>query len=385
MSSTDGHDEFKDLETIIWRSSLTRRVEDFKNLINQENNFEKYFGIEYLEKLTEKSNGLDAKLFKLITFYFFIMLLLYATQNLKGIELSFFGYNFKNLGHYKEFILFIAAIITPVSAMMASYKKFIDALINECLVKIAPDENIREFYKHQWIDSPSDGLLKKINVNEKVREHGFNMFLLGALILVLGLFLITLVLASFFIQIVVIYDVAVNPATDWYINKFVIFFALSSIVFSWLLLILQMPMPEVDYSNYEKISKLEKDEPEKYKAVISRIYKKKAKKDELANIIFSALIYLVVFSLVSYIWYGLVLGDIDAFLPKALLGSILVIVSSKELLEYFNRHSYRCFFKKYTESSSNRLEAFGRLQKFQFTLKVFVPALLTILYTQFTF
>ena len=385
MSSLSDYDGFKEFEKTTWKSTLTRKVEDFREVINHENNFDEFFGQEYLEKLTEKSARLNSTILKLIMFYSIVMLSLYAAQNLKDVELRILGYSFKNLGYYKELILFIAAIITPISAMMSAYKKYIDALINECLVKISPNEEIRDFYKHKWIDSPSDALFKKISKGEKVREHGFTVLLIGALGLMLGLILITLLLATFFIQIVVIYDVAVNPATEGYINTFVIVFALSSILFSWLVTIIQMPMPEVDYSNYEKLSNLEKDDPEKYKAVMDEISKQKTKKDAKSMILTSALTYLVVFSTVSYIWYGLTLQDIGVFLPKALPGAMFVMFFSNELLEKIHKLSYRWFFKSYPEASENRLKVFGKLQKFLSVMKVLSPALLTILYTQYTF
>ncbi|WP_413731784.1 MULTISPECIES: hypothetical protein [unclassified Shewanella] len=385
MSSLSESDDLKQFKKTTWKSNLTRRVDSFREVINEGNNFEEFFGKEYLEKLTEKSARLNSLTFKLLIFYSIIMVSLYSAQNLQGVELRILGYSFKNLGYYKEFILFIAAIVTPVSALLTAYKKYIDALINECIAKIAPDENVRDFYKHIWVDYAADALFKKITKGEKVHQHGFSVLLAAFLALIFALILITLLLASFFIQIVVIYDVFVNPATPGYINKFVIVFALSSILFSWLVTIIQLPMPEVDYSNYGKIANLEKEDPERYKKVMDEISKEEAKKDAKSIILTSALAYLITFSGFSFIWYGLTLQDISVFLPKAVTGAMFVMFFSNEILGLVRKISYRRFFKNYPDESDSRTKAFSKLQKFLSFMKILSPILLTIIYSQYAY
>ncbi len=385
MSSLSEYDDLKQFEKTTWKSNLTRRVDSFREVINEGNNFEEFFGKEYLQKLTEKSARLNSLTIKLLIFYSIIMFSLYSAQNLQDVELRILGYSFKNLGAYKEFILFIAAVVTPISALVGAYKKYIDALIKECIAKIAPDENVRDFYKHIWVDYAADSLFKKSTKDEKIRDHGFYVLLAAFIGLVLALIIITLLLASFFIQIVVIYDVFVNPASPGYINKFVIIFALSSILFSWLVSIVQLPMPEVDYSNYGKISNLENEDPEKYKQVMDEISKKEAKKDANSIILTSALTYLITFSGLSFIWYGLTLQEISVFLPKAITGAMFVMFFSNELLSLVRKRSYRKFFKSYPEASDSRTKAFGKLEKFLSFMKILSPVLLTIIYSQYAF
>lgn len=385
MSSLSNYDDLKKLEKTTWKSNLTRRIDDFREVIDEGNNFEEFFGKEYLEKLTKKSAKLNSLTYKLLIFYSLIMFSLYSAQNLQDVELRILGYSFKNLGYYKEFILFIAAMITPISALVTAYKRYIDALIRECIAKIAPDEKVRDFYKHIWVDHASDALFKNIIKGEKVQQHGIYVLLVTFLALIFVLILITLVLASFFIQIVVIYDVFVNPATPGYMNTFVIVFALSSILFSWLVSLIQMPMPEVDYSNYGKISNLEKEDPEKYKKVMDKISKEETKKGAKSIILTSALTYLITFSGLSFFWYGLELQDISAFLPKAIPGAMFVMFFSNELLGFVNKIAYRKFFKSYPDTSDKRILVFSRLQKFLSLMKILSPMFLTIIYSQYVF
>ncbi|MFG0453223.1 hypothetical protein [Shewanella sp. YQ_9] len=385
MSSLSEHDDLKQFEKTTWKSNLTRRIDSFREVINEGDNFEKFFGKEYLEKLTEKEARLNSLMMKLLIFYSLVMISLYSAQNSQGVELRILGYSFKNLGYYKEFILFIAAVITPISALVTAYKSYISALIKECIAKIAPDETVRDFYKHQWIDYPADALFKKMAKGEKVSEHGFSAFLAASIALILVLILITLVLASFFIQVVVIYDVYINPASSGFINTFVIIFALSSIIFSWLVSIIQMPMPEVDFSNYDKVSNLEKEDPEKYKKVMDEISKSEAKKDARSIILTSALTYLITFSALSFIWYGLTFQDISVFLPKAVTGTMLVMFFSNELLGFVRKISYRLFFKSFPDASDERTKAFTKLQKFLSIMKIVIPAILTVVYSLYAF
>ena len=385
MSSLSNYDDLKQLEKTTWKSNLTRRIDDFREVIDEGNNFEEFFGKEYLEKLTKKSAKLNSLTYKLLIFYSLIMFSLYSAQNLQDVELRILGYSFKNLGYYKEFILFIAAMITPISALVTAYKRYIDALIRECIAKIAPDEKVRDFYKHIWVDHASDALFKNIIKGEKVQQHGIYVLLVTFLALIFVLIFITLVLASFFIQIVVIYDVFVNPATPGYMNTFVIVFALSSILFSWLVSLIQMPMPEVDYSNYGKISNLEKEDPEKYKKVMDKISKEETKKGAKSIILTSALTYLITFSGLSFFWYGLELQDISAFLPKAIPGAMFVMFFSNELLGFVNKIAYRKFFKSYPDTSDKRILVFSRLQKFLSLMKILSPMFLTIIYSQYVF
>ncbi|GGP74841.1 hypothetical protein GCM10009347_43260 [Shewanella algicola] len=59
MSSLSEYDDLKQFEKTTWKSNLTRRVDSFREVINEGNNFEEFFGKEYLEKLTEKSARRD--------------------------------------------------------------------------------------------------------------------------------------------------------------------------------------------------------------------------------------------------------------------------------------------------------------------------------------
>ena len=375
------NEDFIKIKQTKWKSNLNRRIDGFRDVIRNDNNFEKYFGEQYIEKLTIKSARLNSTIIKLMIFYSIVMVSLYASQTLEGAEFRLLGYSFKNLGSYKEFILFVAAILLPISAISSAYVKYIDALISESLVKIAPNEKIREYYKHVWVDEPWEDIFKK-NIEEKrVRIHGFSVFLSISLALILAMFLMSLFLVSFFIQVVVIYDVAMNPSSPGFINTFVVIFALASILFSWLLTIIRLPMPEVDYSNYDKLSKLKKDNPEKHKVIINELAKNDNKKDAQSIILTSALAYLITFSCITFLWNSSSVEQLEEFLPKAIWGAFIVMMISNEILGGIQKITYKYFFKKYSQDTDESLVAFAKILRYLAALKYISPILLTVLYS----
>lgn len=385
MTSLTDDENLLRLKEIKWKSNLTRRVEEFRSVISNDDDFDKYFGKEYVEKLTEKSARISRLNLKLFTMYFVVMLALYASQSLKGEELRILGYSFKNIGSYKELILFIAVILSPISAVLSAYKKYIDALIKECIVKISPDENIRSFYRHFWVDEYSDALFKKRITEKNIFTHGFTTFIGTVIAGVLILVTMTVLLSMFFVQLVVIYDVAINPISTGYFNKFVIIFALSSIVLSWLITIVQLPMPEVDYGNLDKLTILKTENPTKYKSTMDKIALQYSKKEARLVLFISAISYLITFSCISFIWYRENLEQVSIFLPKAMIGAFFVMFFSNEFLEFIRKIFNRMFFLKYPEESELRLIKFKKINKVLKTLSFLIPILLTGLYSLYTY
>lgn len=161
MKRTDDQDDLIKLRQIKWKTNLSRQINEFSEIIKDDEVFEKYFGEKYVEKLTNKSKAITRTIIKLGVVYSALMLSLFASQKLNQSEFEFFGYGFKNLAYYKEFLLFLAAAISPVSAILSAYQKYLTALIKECLNKIVPNAKIRQFYSHLYLDEYFDGLMGK--------------------------------------------------------------------------------------------------------------------------------------------------------------------------------------------------------------------------------
>jgi len=367
------------LRQVKWKTNLSRQVNEFSEIIKDDEVFEKYFGGKYVERLTDKSKAITRTLIKLGVVYAVLMLSLFASQNIGESEFEVFGYGFKNLGYYKEFLLLLAAAISPVSAILSAYQQYLTALIKECLKKIAPNASIRQFYSHLYLDEYFEGLISKKS-GASITPHGFAVLLIAIFLITILFLFFTLLAGSFFIQISVIYDVATKPASSHYLNLFVVIFAIASILLSWLVSIMQFPMPEVDLSNYSKIFELEKQEPEKYKETMRKLSRESAKKEALSTIVLSVIVYIVGFAGIALYWFSGSFDNLSNFLGKAMPGSFIVMFLSSELAWYLKKRSMSWFFQKYPDKSDQRLRAFKRLGRILFLAKIVAPLCLSVGY-----
>ncbi|EMX0311091.1 TPA: hypothetical protein KDY52_003804 [Vibrio parahaemolyticus] len=382
MSSTK-KEELNKFEVTVWRTNISSQVDEFRRVLNEGDNSEKYFNKEFLEKMIDKSSKLNQSHIKYTILYLFVIFSLYSTLNVRGIDIEFGPLSLKNIDKYKEFLLFVSSILLPVSITISLYNSYIVAIVRECVEKLAPEKEIHNFYKHAWLDSLTEGLFKSDSRRENIHDHGFSLFLIFTLILLLIFIVISFLLAGFFVHLAVIYDVAFNPVTPGYINKFVVFFSIISVLYSFLVIVIQLPLPEVDYSNFDKIKKLETENPEEYIKVMKTINKNEDKKEVYSLIIFISFIYMITYISSMYFMNNFELPDIVEILPKATTGSIMVLFVSSELYWLVKKLSYKNFFKSYPDESSERLQAYKKIQnRFKLT-KLITPFVITIIYICF--
>ncbi|MDD2830120.1 MAG: hypothetical protein PHW18_11145 [Sulfuricurvum sp.] len=379
MSNANVDDEIFTLRQLKWKTNLSRNIEKFSEIINDEKVFNKYFGEQYVDKLTQKSKELLRNIIKLGLIYTVLMLSLFASQNISNSEFEVFGFGFKNLGNYKEFLLFLAAVISPISAILVAYQKYINALIKECIKKLIPDDNIRKFYTHIYIDEYSDGLIN-IDPIPSNSLHGFSVFMMVSFVLVLIFLFLTLLAGSFLIQINVIYDVATKPSSSHYINLFVIIFSITSILFSWIVSIIQLPMPEIDRSNYYKLSKIKDEDPEKYQDIMIKLGKESSKKEERSSLISHTIIYTITFSAIAIRWYPDSLINLSYFLEYAMPGAFIVIFSAYIILKYIRKQGLSWLFRKYPNSTDERLQIYSRMEKIFLLIKIVIPIFMSTAY-----
>src|SRR4030065_309949 len=164
-------EEIKKLREVRWKTHLSKRVQEFSEVISDDGVFEKYFGESYVDKLTSRAREITKLVFKLGVIYTALMLSLFASHNIGQSEFEVFGYGFKNLGTYKELLLLLAVSISPITAVLMGYQKYINALVTECLKKLAPDANVRKFYSYTFIDDYFDGLTSR-NLGASTYWHG---------------------------------------------------------------------------------------------------------------------------------------------------------------------------------------------------------------------
>ncbi|WP_072681513.1 hypothetical protein [Arcobacter sp. LA11] len=253
-------------------------------------------------------------------------------------------------------------------------------MINECIKKISSNDEIRKFYTYKYINKYFEGWTY-ITSKKENNWHSLAIVLMLMLGLFLLLLFVTLMIVSFLIQINVIYDVITKPSSSYFINLFVVSFALISIMFSWIVAIIQLPLPEVDNSNYQKLLEMEQNDPRKYEETIKKIAIKSSKKEARYLIALYAIIYTITFSLISIYFYPESLDKIEYFLGKAIPGAFLVMFFSNEILGFIFNKGRVWFFTNYSEKSINRLTIFKRMERFFLLIKVIIPLIMSVIYT----
>ena len=355
-------EEITGFEEVKWKTFLSRRIDRFSSVISNPTNFEKYFGEKYIEKISSKSRTITQITLKLGVVYFVLILSLFVSQNSNNPEFEIFGFGFENLSNYKELILFLVAIVSPISAVLTAYNRYLTALIKECLMKISPDKNVREFYSHLFLDEYFDGLISNVSEEDKT-WHGFTVFIVVTFAFIFLLLLVALMIATFFIQISVIYEVAMTPSSSEYVSLFVVTFAIASIIFVWLVNLLRLPMPVVDYGNYTKISRTEQEDPDRYRRIMKTLLVKRSKKDTRYYLFFSATVYCSVYLTVTMCFFSENFENISYLLETAIPGAILVMFLSSKTASIIDKRGWNWFFKEYPEDSPQRLALFTGYRK----------------------
>lgn len=372
----------KTLKRITWRTAISGRLQRFSALIENQDVFQKYFGEKFVEQLSTKIECLNRNVLLLGVAYTVLMVSLFFSQDSKKTEFEIFGYGFKNLGYHKEFLLFLAAGLSPISATLSVYKRYLIAIRKECLKKLAPDPAVRGFYSYVYDDSYFDPLLKETGTPSS-RPHGLAVSLLAIFGFVLVLLLLALLAASFLLQVNVIYDVATNPASSKYVNLFVVAFSLSAISLSWVIGLLQLPLPEVDLSNYTKLTALRELDKAKYEETMRRITAESDKRERAWSAVLSLVFFVISYSAVAILWYPATLEDIEAFIARALPGAFLTTVVSSGVTLVIKRVLYRWFFRRYPSESEHRLTVFVRLGKILTATRFVTPITAAVAYAIF--
>jgi len=372
--------EIKEFEEVKWRSILSSKIDEFSQLISDDKVFDGYFGIEFVEKISEKSNALSSMNIKMGIFYSLMMLSLFATQYGKNLDFQVLGYAFKNLAEIKEFILLVAAIISLVTSIFSLYVTYLQKIIGECLKKLAPEKDVRNFYKHLFLHEPLEVFSAK-PVGEKRYWHGVVDLLLGFFFLAIFLFLISVYVAFFFIQLNVIYDVFTNPISeDNQFSIFIVSIACLSIIVSILIYMLRLPMPIVDYGIYDKLEELEKENPDKHKEVMSQKNNNKSIRETRLVVSIACLFFIFTFAIYSIFLNPELFDEIIRVTFTSIFGSLTVMFFSLEANKHLQQHLYEDYFKNRPNDSGERFKGFKNLQRRIWFYRFFFPFAFSAIY-----
>lgn len=350
--------EIKVLKRIVWRTAIAGRLERFAVLLNDPE-AQKHFGEAFVAQLSGKIDRLFRMVLILAAIYAILMLSLFASQDPNKTEFQILGYSFKNLGYYKEFLLFVAALLTPISSGISAYHRYLSELRKVALRKLFPNPQVLEFATHIYSDVYIDPLVKDWSATQ-VRPHGLATLLVAAFGIVFLVILVALLAASFVLQIAVIYDVANNPSSAPYINAFIVAFSLGAIALSWLIGALQLPLPEVDLGDYAKLNELRESDQVKYQETISRLSVDSARRERSSSIGSAVAIFVLTYSVITVLPIFSAQQAIWPLIFKSIPGIAFTVFIATAVVSRFKRAVYTSYFRKYPEGSDAEFKSFSR-------------------------
>lgn len=311
--------------------------------------------------------------------YTVLMRSLFVAQDAKKTEFEIFGYGFKNLAYHKELLLLLAAGISPISSACSAYHRYLVQLRAAALEKIFPDADIREFYSHVYVHKFIEALLHDVRGVHR-RPHGFTLFLVAAFAIVLVSLLVTFLVASFVLQIAVIYDVATNPASPKYLNAFIVFFSLTAIGLSWIIGILQLPLPEVDVSAYTALNLLKETDKGKYDETMTRIANESARRERIWSFGSSIALFLLIYSGVAVLVYPDAFLRVGPLMARAVPGVLAATFVATVIVSAIKRALHRGYFHAYPGDADKDLKAFSGLTMRIKAIRLGLPAVISIVY-----
>jgi len=377
MSSEKENTKINDL---IWKTTVVRQSEKFQRLLSKEgSNASEHFGIEYITKLSEKVKSLSTLNTKLYLIYLLLIVCLFLSQYSGSGDFNFLGYEIKNLDRHKEFILFSAALILPFISLNQAYKAYLDELMKQSLKVYCKDESTYHFYKQAWLYEPGDALFKPKQISDYVYSHTLVTAIEGIFIALLVMLFLSAVTISFMLQIVVIYDVAMEPSHSGLVNTFVLIFTIASLTFTWILAALRAPLPEKDYSIYTTLEELKNKDKNAYRNVSKSLSKKRERRQFISQLLYFLFCYTIVYSIVLF--HITETPELDAFSWTSFLsGAWLTTFASLVLVDSLSRFTKWLFFKRKFSTTDKEVNAFMRLNKSLTLFTVVVPFLLSTLF-----
>ena len=362
-----------------WNTHISTKVEEFSKIIEDDKIFDRYFGADYVEKITSKSEILYREEVKLSLLYLALMLVLFFFHSLDIKEFQFAWYGFKNVSALKELLLLVAVTLLPVVAVKEVYRKYLTAIANECIKKLHSREDSREFYSLVYIDNPFGWLVSFGKTPERA-WHGISVILMLCLMFISLSFLAVVYVGGFLVLVSVVYNVITEPVSSEYVNYFVATYTALAIIFSWLIHAHKFPLPHRDLKFYSKLEKLKVEDPPKYQGWMYKEAEKANKRTDYLLFFWSTSIYALLFTGVSLYFFPEKFEDLSFFIFEGLWGAFFVIFFTHPIVSFIKTTAWRIWMGGDVDNSTIDHVAFGKYQKTAKFAYLLVPTLITVLF-----
>ena len=176
---------------------------------------------------------------------------------------------------------------------------------------------------------------------------------------------VAVLVASGFVYFSVLADVLMHPSTSRWINLFVVGFAITAQLMALILYVLRIPLPYIDYSNSEKLTELEKNDPEAYKATLRVLGEESRKNETRIRLTLSIFGYVATYILITVFLSGMGTLQTTEFVVSGALGAVLAFIGSELLSPKIDTALMRRFFQRFPDPSDT-----GHIKPFKWTKRL---------------
>ncbi|NVK57694.1 MAG: hypothetical protein HWE26_18990 [Alteromonadaceae bacterium] len=197
--------------------------------------------------------------------------------------------------------------------------------MEEYLKSKCPDSSARNYYSEIFETNLFPSLTKP-KVDKYVTESSVALFIKSVFILILLVLLFMFFVAQVYIQAFVVLDVIENPKLDEVLSNYLIFISIASLIASYILILLKLPLPEKNYSFYFDLLKLKEKDINEWEKKLTEITKRE---NVYTNtlLLFFGFIFFNVFSYFNGNYKSLIdSGDISMFVIVGTYKSSLYLI-----------------------------------------------------------
>ena len=272
MASSDQQDrerasenELHDYKLIKWKTLRSASSENFQQLLAREEN-RSTFDKSYITSVAERWRELQRTQYRFSALLFFLILFMGAINSEDIQELSLFGMKISADGPAIGALLLFTSIlmffVTVVSSASDSYEGVIRSYIE---VNHSEDVSKLYLFRFGWSTANNFGNTHHYSyqILAKLAILFSFVFILGGAIVAATL----LVVLQFYLYISAIISVQAESQLPEILSVPIVVVASCAAVFSICSYISRIPLPYWDYSNFKKLTELEKEDPARAKQI----------------------------------------------------------------------------------------------------------------------
>lgn len=289
------HEDMKDYHVFRWRSCISLSVDYFKTLL-QDPAIESGIDKEFPTRIGERSRELQRLGYRIDFLLLPLVILLGAFDSELVQDISILGVSLSRDNASLGVLLLVSSILWMLSSAVSTMSYYYGKLL-EGYISVKHDERIISFHIHQFqwnIQSIFDTQTNKtFNVSHNVYTAA-----------IVGLWILSAIFAAVIIKILVLLIFAGATISTFEITSMpdfvklpIVALAACAIVFDITCLLVLCPLPFTDYSNIEKLKKLDQANPDLAEKIRVNIATRELARDR-RNSIFLQAIVLSVFVIV---------------------------------------------------------------------------------------